>query len=173
MIVGEPPRSLKNPVFQLKMALLVAALVATSLCGSFCGGMRLRRPRKQPERRGRDAREHLDAALGGHHLRRPVDRLLLLASRFRSSQTLTAPFDANFGLGGISNSHHERRGLHVMDFDQFLNWLQDTPIAIAIREHEILFPWIESFHVLAIVLVVGPSRSSTCASSDLPRATAP
>jgi hypothetical protein len=32
MIVGEPPRSLKNPVFQLKMALLVAALVATSLC---------------------------------------------------------------------------------------------------------------------------------------------
>jgi hypothetical protein len=42
-----------------------------------------------------------------------------------------------------------------MDFDQFLNWLQDTPIAIAIREHEILFPWIESFHVLAIVLVVG------------------
>jgi hypothetical protein len=42
-----------------------------------------------------------------------------------------------------------------MDFDQFLNRLQDTPIAIAIREHEILFPWIESFHVLAIVLVVG------------------
>src|SRR5258707_10457064 len=32
MIVGEPPRSLKNPVFQLKMPLLVAALVATSLC---------------------------------------------------------------------------------------------------------------------------------------------
>jgi hypothetical protein len=42
-----------------------------------------------------------------------------------------------------------------MDFEQFLNWLQGTPIAIAIREHEILFPWIESFHVLAIVLVVG------------------
>src|SRR5437763_16050438 len=42
-----------------------------------------------------------------------------------------------------------------MDLDQFLNWLQETPIAVAIREHEILFPWIESFHVLAIVLVVG------------------
>src|SRR5436189_495744 len=42
-----------------------------------------------------------------------------------------------------------------MDLDQFLNWLQETPIAVAIREHEILFPWIESIHVLAIVLVVG------------------
>jgi hypothetical protein len=42
-----------------------------------------------------------------------------------------------------------------MDFDQFLDWLQGTPIAVAIRENEILFPWIESFHVLAIALVVG------------------
>ena len=32
MIVGEPPRSLKNPVFQIKMALLFAALVATAVC---------------------------------------------------------------------------------------------------------------------------------------------
>ena len=32
MIAGEPPRSLKNPVFQLKMVLLVAAIVATTLC---------------------------------------------------------------------------------------------------------------------------------------------
>jgi hypothetical protein len=31
MIVGEPPRSLKNPAFQLKMALLVAALIVTGL----------------------------------------------------------------------------------------------------------------------------------------------
>jgi hypothetical protein len=30
MIAGEPPRSLKNPVFQLKMVLLVAAIVATA-----------------------------------------------------------------------------------------------------------------------------------------------
>jgi len=29
MIAGEPPRSLKNPAFQLKMVLLVAAIVAT------------------------------------------------------------------------------------------------------------------------------------------------
>lgn len=42
-----------------------------------------------------------------------------------------------------------------MGFDHFLNWLYDTPIAFAIREHETLFPWIESLHVLAIVLVVG------------------
>lgn len=32
MIVGEPPRSLKNPVFQLKMALLLGAVVATGIC---------------------------------------------------------------------------------------------------------------------------------------------
>jgi hypothetical protein len=42
-----------------------------------------------------------------------------------------------------------------MVLDQFFEWLQSTPIALAIRENEILFPWIESFHVLAIVLVVG------------------
>ena len=30
MIAGEPPRSLKNPVFQLKMVLLVAAIAATA-----------------------------------------------------------------------------------------------------------------------------------------------
>jgi hypothetical protein len=42
-----------------------------------------------------------------------------------------------------------------MDLDQFLNWLEGTPIAVAIREHEVLFPWIESLHVLAIALVVG------------------
>jgi hypothetical protein len=31
MIVGEPARSLKNPAFQLKMALLIAALIVTGL----------------------------------------------------------------------------------------------------------------------------------------------
>ena len=31
MIVGEPPRSLKNPVYQIKMALLFAALVVTAV----------------------------------------------------------------------------------------------------------------------------------------------
>lgn len=31
MIVGEPPRSLKNPAFQLKMTLLVAAIVTTAI----------------------------------------------------------------------------------------------------------------------------------------------
>ena len=31
MIVGEPARSLKNPVFQLKMALLLAAMAVTAL----------------------------------------------------------------------------------------------------------------------------------------------
>jgi uncharacterized membrane protein SirB2 len=32
MIAGEPPRSLKNPAFQLKMVLLVGAIVATAIC---------------------------------------------------------------------------------------------------------------------------------------------
>jgi hypothetical protein len=31
MIIGEPARSLKNPAFQLKMALLIAALIVTGL----------------------------------------------------------------------------------------------------------------------------------------------
>jgi len=35
MIVGEPARSLKNPAFQLKMTLLVAALIVTGLIQFF------------------------------------------------------------------------------------------------------------------------------------------
>jgi hypothetical protein len=31
MIIGEPPRALKNPAFQLKMALLIAALIVTGI----------------------------------------------------------------------------------------------------------------------------------------------
>jgi hypothetical protein len=42
-----------------------------------------------------------------------------------------------------------------MAIDRILEWLQATPVARAISENEILFPWIESVHVLAIVLVVG------------------
>ena len=42
-----------------------------------------------------------------------------------------------------------------MELDPALRWLQTTTIAKAISENEILFPWIESIHVLAIVLVVG------------------
>jgi hypothetical protein len=39
--------------------------------------------------------------------------------------------------------------------DSIFRWLYDTSAGIAIRENESLFPWIESTHVLAIVLVVG------------------
>jgi len=42
-----------------------------------------------------------------------------------------------------------------VQIEHFLEWLQSTPIAIAVAENDILFPWIESVHVLAIVLVVG------------------
>jgi hypothetical protein len=42
-----------------------------------------------------------------------------------------------------------------VDIDRALEWLENTRIASAIGENEILFPWIESVHVLAIVLVVG------------------
>jgi hypothetical protein len=37
----------------------------------------------------------------------------------------------------------------------FFQWLYDTPLAEAIRSNEMLFPWIESIHVLAITLVLG------------------
>jgi hypothetical protein len=42
-----------------------------------------------------------------------------------------------------------------MELDRALEWLQATPVARAISQNEIIFPWIESVHVLAIVLVVG------------------
>ena len=42
-----------------------------------------------------------------------------------------------------------------MDIDAALRWLQMTPVAKTISENEIIFPWIESIHVLAIVIVVG------------------
>ena len=42
-----------------------------------------------------------------------------------------------------------------MDIEGVLAWLQSTWIATAVAENDILFPWIESVHVLAIVLVVG------------------
>jgi hypothetical protein len=42
-----------------------------------------------------------------------------------------------------------------VEIDRALGWLQATPLAKAISENELLFPWIESVHVLAIVLVVG------------------
>jgi len=42
-----------------------------------------------------------------------------------------------------------------VEIDRALGWLQSTAIASAIGENEILFPWIESIHVLAIVLVIG------------------
>ena len=42
-----------------------------------------------------------------------------------------------------------------MQIDAVLKWLEQTSIATAISENESLFPWIESVHVLAIVLVVG------------------
>jgi hypothetical protein len=40
-------------------------------------------------------------------------------------------------------------------FEQFLQALQDSSIATAIREGESLFPWIECVHVLALSVVIG------------------
>ncbi|HEY6242133.1 MAG TPA: DUF6644 family protein [Burkholderiales bacterium] len=42
-----------------------------------------------------------------------------------------------------------------MDIDTLLRTLEETSIATLIRENESLFPWVESFHVLAITLVIG------------------
>jgi hypothetical protein len=46
-------------------------------------------------------------------------------------------------------------GTFPVELDRALGWLQTTTVATAISENEIIFPWIESIHVLAIVLVVG------------------
>jgi hypothetical protein len=42
-----------------------------------------------------------------------------------------------------------------MGLDALFQWLFASAAGVAIRENESLFPWIESFHVLAITLVVG------------------
>ena len=42
-----------------------------------------------------------------------------------------------------------------MWFDPGLKWLEATALATEIRENEVLFPWVELVHVLAIALVVG------------------
>ncbi len=42
-----------------------------------------------------------------------------------------------------------------MGYDAFLQVLEATSFATAIRENDNLFPWIESVHVLAITIVVG------------------
>ena len=39
--------------------------------------------------------------------------------------------------------------------DPFFQWLYESPVGVAIRENGLLFPWIESVHVLSITLVVG------------------
>lgn len=40
-------------------------------------------------------------------------------------------------------------------FERIFQWLQDTPFAEAVRASDVLFPWFESVHVLAITLVLG------------------
>ena len=42
-----------------------------------------------------------------------------------------------------------------MNFDPWLRWLEATTIGSTIGENEVLFPWIEALHVLAITTVVG------------------
>jgi len=42
-----------------------------------------------------------------------------------------------------------------MEINHALDWLQTTAVARTIAENDILFPWIESVHVLAFVVVVG------------------
>jgi hypothetical protein len=42
-----------------------------------------------------------------------------------------------------------------MSLEAFFKWQEATAIATAIRENELLFPLIESVHVLAITLVIG------------------
>jgi len=42
-----------------------------------------------------------------------------------------------------------------MSLEAMLRWLEATPIAVTVAENDVLFPCIESLHVLAITLVVG------------------
>jgi hypothetical protein len=42
-----------------------------------------------------------------------------------------------------------------MDVHGFLAWLQDTPLAVVVRENGYVFPWVECAHVVALSFVVG------------------
>lgn len=42
-----------------------------------------------------------------------------------------------------------------MALADFIQTLEDLPISVAIREGDSYFPWVESLHVLCIVIVVG------------------
>ena len=42
-----------------------------------------------------------------------------------------------------------------MGLDAIFRWLYASAASVVIRENESLFPWLESFHVLAITAVVG------------------
>jgi hypothetical protein len=39
--------------------------------------------------------------------------------------------------------------------EAFCQWVYDTPLGELVRSNELLFPWFESVHVLAITLVLG------------------
>lgn len=39
--------------------------------------------------------------------------------------------------------------------EAFFEWLSNTGLGTAVRENEMLFPWTESLHVLALTIVVG------------------
>jgi len=42
-----------------------------------------------------------------------------------------------------------------MNIHDILKSIENLPLAVAIRENDVLFPWIESVHVVALVIVVG------------------
>lgn len=42
-----------------------------------------------------------------------------------------------------------------MNLDSALHWLYDTELGVAMRENAVLFPWIESIHVVALTVVLG------------------
>ncbi|MDB4974205.1 MAG: hypothetical protein JWN48_2546 [Myxococcaceae bacterium] len=43
----------------------------------------------------------------------------------------------------------------MRQLDSIFQWLYDSPLAEAMRESAVLFPWVEAIHVLALSLVVG------------------
>jgi uncharacterized membrane protein len=43
----------------------------------------------------------------------------------------------------------------MTDFLTLLEWLHESYIGSQIRENDILFPWIESFHIMSVAIVFG------------------
>jgi hypothetical protein len=57
--------------------------------------------------------------------------------------------------GGAVRARATAHSLTLMTLQNLCQWLYDVPACVALRESDVVFPLVESVHVLAISLIVG------------------